>query len=106
MQATRLTKLLRELQQQRTELNSAQQALATDVAERQRVAEDARQLASQQHLTGLMVNNERVVVLLDSSASMLSSNLVEIIRLRASNPQIQLQAQKWVSARGAANFDL
>ena len=51
-----------------------------------------------------MVNGDRVVVLLDSSASMLSSTLVEIIRLRASSPPVQLRADKWVSARGAAKW--
>lgn len=104
LQSTRLTKLLREVQQQRIALNNARRVLAADAANHQRVAEEAQQSASQQHLTGLMVNNDRVVVLLDSSASMLGSNLVEIIRLRASNPQIQLRAKKWLSARGAAKW--
>ena len=104
LQSTRLTELLSEVQQQRVALNSARQALAANAAKHQRVAEEAQQIASQQHLTGLMVNSDRVVVLLDSSASMLSSNLVEIIRLRASNPQIQLRAEKWVSARGAVKW--
>ena len=104
LQATRLANLLREVQQQRVALSNARQTLASDAAERQRAAEEAQQIASQQHLTGLMVNSDRVVVLLDSSASMLSSTLVEIIRLRASNPQLQLRADKWVSARGAAKW--
>lgn len=104
LQSTRLTKLLREVQEQRIALNNARQVLAADAADYQRLAEEAQQLASQQHLTGLMVNSDRVVVLLDSSASMLSSNLVEIIRLRASNPQMQLRAEKWVSARGAVKW--
>ncbi|MCY4130453.1 MAG: VWA domain-containing protein [Gammaproteobacteria bacterium] len=104
LQSTRLAKLLREVQQQRIALNSARQVLAADAANHQRLAEEAQQVSSQQHLTGLMVDSDRVVVLLDSSASMLSSNLVEIIRLRVSNPQIQLSAEKWVSARGAAKW--
>ena len=104
LQATRLANLLREVQQQRIALSSARQALASDAAQQQRAAEEAQQVASQQHLTGLMVNSDRVVVLLDSSASMLSSTLVEIIRLRASSPQLQLRADKWVSARGAAKW--
>ena len=104
LQSTRLTKLLRELQQQRIALNSARQSLAADAAEQQRGAEEAQQNVAQQHLTGLMVNSDRVVVLLDSSASMLSSSLVEIIRLRASNPETQLRADKWVSARGAVKW--
>ena len=104
LQATRLSELLREVQQQRVALNNTRQTLAAGAAEQQRKAEEARRIASQQHLTGLMVNNDRVVVLLDASASMLSSSLVEIIRLRASNSQIQLSAEKWVSARGAAKW--
>ena len=104
LQATRLANLLREVQQQRVALSNARQALANNAAEQQRAAEEAQQIASQQHLTGLIVNSDRVVVLLDSSASMLSSTLVEIIRLRVSSPQIQLRADKWVSARGAAKW--
>ncbi len=104
LQSSRLASLLQEVQQQRIALNNARQALATSAEAQQRALEDAQQIASQQHLTGLMVNNDRVVVLLDSSASMLSSTLVEIIRLRASNSQSQLRATKWVSARGAAKW--
>lgn len=104
LQSTRLTDLLREVQQQRVALSNARQALAAGAAETQREAEEAQLIASQQHLTGLMVNSDRVVVLLDSSASMLSTSLVEIIRLRASNHQIQLRAEKWLSARGAAKW--
>ena len=104
LQATRLANLLSQVQQQRIALSNARQSLANDAAAQQRAAEEAQKIASQQHLTGLMVNSDRVVVLLDSSASMLSSTLVEIIRLRASSPQTQLRADKWVSARGAAEW--
>lgn len=104
LQSSRLAKLLREVQQQRIALNSARQTLASDASEQQRVAEEAQQNAAQQHLTGLMVNSDRVVVLLDSSASMLSSTLVEIIRLRASSPSTQLRAEKWISARGTVKW--
>ena len=104
LQATRLANLLSQVQQQRIALSNARQSLANDAAAQQRAAEEAQKIASQQHLTGLMVNSDRVVVLLDSSASMLSSTLVEIIRLRASSPQTQLRADKWVSARGAAKW--
>lgn len=55
-----------------------------------------------QHLTGLHVEEDRVAVFLDSSASMLDSSLVEILRLRASGNDLKRAAEKWTTARSAA----
>lgn len=102
IQAQRLASLLSELQQQRTALRSAQSELGRAAAELQHSQTEGEEEPTRQQLTGLMVNNDLVLVLLDASASMLATNLVEIIRMRASPPTVQAQSEKWRSAAGAA----
>lgn len=105
-QASRLASLLQQVQQQRAALNEAQRQLASTAAENAQQAQAATEDSSRQHLTGLLVNDDRVVVLLDASASMLNTTLVEIIRMRVAPESIRQQAAKWVSARGAADWVL
>ncbi len=102
LQANRLASLLKELQQQRIDLKDARRQLAAAAAERQQTLKHSVPDESKNHLTGIKVGNDHVLILLDSSASMLSSTLIEIIRLRASSIQTQLAAAKWTSARHAA----
>lgn len=51
------------------------------------------------YLIGLKVEGERIVILLDTSASMLATQIVDIIRLRNSTPARQRTAPKWTRAR-------
>ena len=102
LQSERLATLLKELQQQRSALRGAQTELGQAAANLQQRQSEAEEKPTQQQLTGLMVNNDHVLVLLDASASMLATNLIEIIRLRASPAAVQLQSEKWRSATGAA----
>ncbi len=53
---------------------------------------------NRQYLTGLNLGGRHIAILLDISSSMLSSELVNIIRLRNMDPQIQRQADKWLRA--------
>ena len=48
-----------------------------------------------QYLTGLRLGGERVLILLDSSASMLDSRIVNIVRLRNMSKVIKRNAEKW-----------
>lgn len=48
-----------------------------------------------QYLTGLKVGGERVLILVDASASMLDETLVNIIRRRNMSPERKVQAKKW-----------
>jgi hypothetical protein len=48
-----------------------------------------------QYLTGLKLGGERILILLDSSASMLDFSIVNIIRLRNMNDEIKRNAEKW-----------
>ena len=96
--------LVGELQRQRAALKQAQATLADlEASSPEEVEEEQAESPSVgTHLTGLKVSPDRVLILLDASASMLSTTLVEIIRLRASSLPEQQQAPKWRSARSAA----
>jgi hypothetical protein len=50
---------------------------------------------NRQYLTGLNLGGRHILVLLDSSASMLAEKLVNIIRLRNMDEEIQRKAAKW-----------
>ena len=102
---------LSELQKQQ-----AGDALAALQSERARLAAETAALSSlrarspappvtpRQHLTGLRIEDDRVAVFLDSSASMLDSTLVGILRLRVSNDRLKRAAGKWTTARNALRW--
>lgn len=56
------------------------------------------------HLGGLFIEDSRVVVLLDRSASMLDRSLVEIIRLRLASFRTRQSVEKWSTAKNAAEW--
>ena len=99
--------------------SQAQDALASLGSEQRRLDAEAARLADalarsqappttpatpRQHLTGLSVEDDRVAVFLDSSASMLDSSLIEILRLRVSSNNLKRAAEKWTTARNAAKW--
>ncbi len=51
-----------------------------------------------QYLTGLRVGGERIMILLDSSASMLATTLVNVIRRKHLPHEQKIRAQKWQKA--------
>ena len=53
---------------------------------------------NRQYLTGLNLGGRHIAILLDVSSSMLSNELVNIIRLRNMDEQVQRQADKWTRA--------
>ena len=93
--------LVSQLQEQKEALEQTKTEL-TEVRAANNLDKGGEKRSTGKHLTGLKINNDRVLILLDASASMLSTSLVEIIRLRASSLAVQQQASKWRSARGAA----
>lgn len=50
---------------------------------------------NRQYLTGLNLGGRRILILLDTSASMLAANIVNIIRIRNMDDSIKKQAAKW-----------
>jgi len=57
-----------------------------------------------QYLTGLRVDGERVLILLDISASMLAETIVEAIRLRNMDRSVWSEADKWQRALESAEW--
>ena len=57
-----------------------------------------------QYLTGLRTGGRRILILLDTSASMLARNIVNIVRLRNMAPQSQRSAPKWRQAVGTVEW--
>jgi hypothetical protein len=54
---------------------------------------------NRQYLTGLILGGSRILILVDSSASMLDSTIVNIIRRRNMNDDAKRSAEKWVRAK-------
>ena len=50
---------------------------------------------NRQYLTGLNLGGNRILILVDVSASMLADSIVNVIRLRNMDPELQKQAGKW-----------
>lgn len=105
-QMTYYLDLIKQLNAERESLKSARSQLFA--AQAKKLAEEAEAKKASEvidsQLTGLLIRDTGVVILLDASASMLSRSIVEIIRLRASNQRIRQNAKKWVTARESAKW--
>ena len=84
--------LTAELKQLEAEIQRLQ-ALAD--ANAGRSARDFSGEGNRQYLTGLNLGGQRIVILLDTSASMLDDRIVNIIQLRNRSPELQAQSRKW-----------
>ena len=102
LQARRLADLLRELSENRKKLASEQRELAKVAQQKLPESTEKPPQVTNKHLTGLLVNSNYVLIMLDASASMLAESLIEIIRIRASSSEVKLNARKWSRARSAA----
>ena len=99
---------LSALSQARTDLETAKETVTDLQAQReaQKVAQEETEAVAGQtgQLGGIRVQSDRVVILLDRSASMLDHSLVEIVRLRAAHPHYRNTAAKWVTARNSVGW--
>lgn len=59
---------------------------------------------NRQYLTGLNLGGRHIAILLDTSASMLADRLVQIIRLRNMNEDVQRQAGKWTRSLATVSW--
>jgi hypothetical protein len=57
-----------------------------------------------QYLTGMKLGGERIVILLDSSASMLAEELINVLRLRNGSEQQRRSADKWLWSRSIVDW--
>jgi hypothetical protein len=94
------------------QMAAAVEELEDQTADRGSFGEDTRGRASvaitgqgnRQYLTGLIVGGERILVLVDSSASMLDETIVNIIRRRNMSPDRQQTAEKWQRTLGTVDW--
>lgn len=109
----RFESLIASLEEQKVSDSSDIEALKAELQQLEERIEKLRQSAearagrsareftgdgNRQYLTGLNLGGERIVILLDVSASMLADKLVNVIRLRNMDESIQREADKWVRA--------
>ena len=85
----RLKAELNRLEERVTQLRQASEAQAG------RSAREFTGDGNRQYLTGLNLGGERIVILLDVSSSMLADKLINVIRLRNMDEQLQRNAEKW-----------
>ena len=87
-----IAKLKAEISQLEEEIRLLEEATE---AEAGRSAREFVGDGNRQYLTGLNLGGRRIVIMVDTSASMLANELVNIIRLRNMDPELQKQAGKW-----------
>ena len=86
---------LQELEQRLAELE-AQRALLQQ-AGGDRIREFVGD-GQRQYLTGIQLGGDRTLILIDSSASMLDTTIVNVIRRRNQSDEVKLQSPKWQQA--------
>ena len=91
--------------QRLAKLEGIKQAAAAEIPE-----EDASQTrtiiseGNRQYLTGLRMGGRHILILVDASASMLASTIVNVIRLRYLPDDEKLRAQKWQQVVGTVDW--
>ncbi len=90
------------------EITTLKEKLAALEQEKQKLEEENQQQGdnvrrfigqgNRQYLTGLKLGGRHVLILLDSSASMLDETLINVIRRRNMDTQTQLASEKWQKA--------
>ncbi|MBW2495489.1 MAG: VWA domain-containing protein [Deltaproteobacteria bacterium] len=87
------------------ELENLKQAAAAEIPEED--GSQARTIVSEgnrQYLTGLRMGGRHILILVDSSASMLASTIVNVIRLRYLPDDEKLRAKKWQQVVGTVDW--
>lgn len=59
---------------------------------------------NRQYLTGLILGGSRILVLVDTSASMLDNTIVNIIRRRNMSDETKINSEKWVGVRKVVDW--
>ncbi len=95
---------INKLQEELKRLEQDKQRLA---AENEKLGSDALRYSGdgdRQYLTGLKLGGERILILLDSSASMLDSSIVNIIRRRNMSDNVKRSSIKWRRALSTVSW--
>jgi hypothetical protein len=92
---------IERLRQELAELNKQSQELVTNQREESEDAQSLRAFqgeGNRQYLTGLRMGGRHVVILVDTSTSMLDRTIVNVLRRRNMSPEQQRRAPKWQQA--------
>lgn len=81
---------IEKLEEERQRLLAYEESVGSGAQVRTFVGDGDRQ-----YLTGLKVGGERILVLVDASASMLDQRIINVLRRRNMPPEVQLRSQKW-----------
>jgi hypothetical protein len=89
---------IERLRRELAELNKESQELVTNQREESEDAQSLRAFqgeGNRQYLTGLRMGGRHVVILVDTSTSMLDRTIVNVLRRRNMSPEQQRRAPKW-----------
>ena len=99
-------KKIEQLKSDIDKLNKEREEILT-VTERLNTGDNLRSFTGdgdRQYLTGLKVGGERILILVDSSASMLDRKIINIIRRRNMSDDIKLRSVKWRQAVSSVDW--
>ena len=94
---SRLQEKLKKLEQAKQKLEEENKKLGNNV--RKFVGDGDRQ-----YLTGLRLGGDRILILLDSSASMLGDELIKVIRTRNMSDAVKRDTEKWRRAKQTVSW--
>ncbi|GAA0351652.1 hypothetical protein GCM10009092_15070 [Bowmanella denitrificans] len=92
---------IKKLKEQLAALEKEKQQLLAEQREGENVQKFVG-MGDRQYLTGLRLGGERILILLDASTSMLDERLVNIVRRRHMQEDIQRASPKWLRAQDRA----
>ena len=93
-----------ELKKLEQALIAANRGLNSKLSELQNSNIEIKQQNAQEFLIGLEVKGERIVVVVDSSSSMLAETLLDITLFKAKEAKDRKQAAKWIRTKKAAKW--
>lgn len=95
-QVQRVASLLNEINKVEAEIKKLEQAQQTAGEAKENAIVDKAGSERRHYLTGLRLDGDRAVILVDVSLSMLDERLVDILRYKKATPKDKLKSRKWV----------
>ncbi len=93
-----------ELVNLRKTLDAAYKGLNSKLAELRNSSREVKEQRAQEFLIGLEIKGERIVILVDSSSSMLAETLIDITLYKARGVTDRKMAEKWIRTKRAAKW--
>jgi hypothetical protein len=92
----RISRLNNQIKRVEADIQRLEQAQQTSGEAKENAIRDSAGQERRHYLTGLRIDGDRAVLLIDVSLSMLDYRLVDIIRYQVASPQDKLKSRKWV----------